>query len=149
MAGRFEQVHGAFDVDALVQRRFFEAGPDSGARRQVNDLVELRGVKQCTHRRAIREIALDKCESFSERRDLAEVAPLDFGIVEGIEIVEGRHRMARAQQPPANMRADKPGAARHQKIHALTLTTRDAAVECSPVARPSATLPNRMGRGPG
>ena len=43
LAGGFEDVDGAFDVDALVKGGFFEAGPDAGASGEMDDLIEFGG----------------------------------------------------------------------------------------------------------
>ena len=142
----FENVDRAFDVDALVKRRFFEAGPHAGARGQVDDLVELHAAKQCVERGAVGQIAMDEFKRFGsprgigraacrcgvlgrviprgERLDVAEVPAFELRVVEIIEVIERPDGVAVAQQPFANVRTDEARAAGDQKIHGQTLTIR-------------------------
>jgi len=131
----FKQVHRTFHVHALIQRRFFETGPDASPRREVNDLIELLTHEKCVDRRPIRQIALHEGKRFPQCLDVPKIPSLDFGIVKRIKIVEGDDAMAGAKQPFANMRADKTRTACHEKIHMKTLAAAARRVEGGALVR--------------
>src|ERR1017187_330685 len=142
---RFEDVDRAFDVDALVKRRFFEAGPHAGTRRKMDDLVELHAAKQGVERGAVSQIAVDEFKWFGsprgisraacrcgvlgrviprgERLDVAEVPALELRVVKRVEVIECPDRVAVVQEPFADMRTDEASPAGDQKVHGRTLTT--------------------------
>ena len=151
----FENVHRAFDVNALVKRRCFEAGPHARARSQVDDLVEFHAAEQFVERHAVTQIAVDKFKWFGsprgigraacrcgvlgrviprgERLDIAEVPAFEFRVVEIVEVIERPDGVAVVQQPFANVRTDETRAAGDQKVHGQTLTIGGRSVECRTV----------------
>ncbi len=110
-------MHGAFDVDALVEGGFQQAWPHPGPRREVDDLVEPGAVKQFFQAGGVGDVALRECERLAGLPHLAKIAPLDGDVVKGIQVVQRPNGVARLQQPLANVRPDKARAARNQKIH--------------------------------
>ena len=116
-AGGFEQVHGAFDVDALVKGRLQQAGPNPGACGQVNDLIEPDAGHQFVEAGAVSEVAANECERSGERLEIANVGQFDLRVVKVVQVVERPDRLAIPQQAFANMVADEPRAAGDQKVH--------------------------------
>src|SRR5438132_346233 len=108
----------ALDVDALVKGWLVKAWSNTGACRQVDDLIEGDGSQQGVEGRAVKHVAMDKDERFFERLDCLEVSALEIGMIEIIQVIEGPDSVAGLQQPFAEMRADETGPARHQEIHA-------------------------------
>src|SRR5262249_24498778 len=74
--GGFQKIDCALDIHSLVRSRLLEAGPDSGARRQVDDLVELNGTHQGIEGRSIEQISRDKDKRSFERLDGQQISPL-------------------------------------------------------------------------
>jgi hypothetical protein len=58
--GCFEEVDGALHVHSLIKCGLFQARPDSGARGEVNHLVEPDAGEQFIERGAIGQIAKDE-----------------------------------------------------------------------------------------
>ena len=116
-AGGLQQVHRAFNVDALIKRRLEQAGPDAGSSSEVNDLVEPRSAEQVLENGPIAQVPLHKRECPRQRLKIAEVGLLDLRVVKIVEIVEDPNGVAVAQQAVAHVIADESGAAGDQEIH--------------------------------
>ncbi len=146
-AGGFEEVDGAFDIDALVEGGIGEAGPDAGAGGEVDDLVKLDAAEQFVHGGAVRDVAVKKLEGFGQGLEFGEIALLEFGVVEIVEVVQRPDGMAGVQQALANVRANEAGAAGHEEIHRERLAK--WAARCRVWARfdnPKLTCYKRLGR---
>ena len=126
----FEHIDRALDIDALEKFRLIQAGPDAGAGREMNDLIERDLGEQVFQGLHVGQIFGDEGERFAERRDFLEIFFFDRRAVERIQVIQGPDGVAIAQQPFANVRADEARAAGDQNIHARTLTTEGQAVEC-------------------
>ena len=126
----FEDVNRAFDVDALVKRRFSEARAHARAGGEVDDLVEFHTAEQFVERGAVGQIAVDEFKRFGERLDVAEVPAFELRVVKRVEVIERPDGVAVAQQPFADVGTNETRAAGDQKIHGRKLTIRRRSVEC-------------------
>ena len=70
---------------------------------------------------------MNEFKRFAQSLQVVNIAPLEIGRVEIIQVIEGAHRMAQPEQPLADMRANEPGPASHKKIHAVRITTKSIA----------------------
>lgn len=141
-AGGLEQVDGTFDIDALVEGRFLEAGANAGAGGKMDDLVEFCAPQGFVNRGAVGEIAVDEGERLGKGLEGAEVALLDDGRIEVVQVVENADCVAFVQEPFADVGADKPGASGDEKIHC-----RDAS-DCRPPMQSADFLSLRLKRCP-
>ena len=66
----FEEVDRAFDVDALVKRRLFEARTHAGARGEMDDLVKFDGGKNFRERGGVADVAVEEFKRLGERLDV-------------------------------------------------------------------------------
>src|ERR1700722_18051932 len=105
--GRFQQIHRAFHIHALIQRRFLEARTHSGARGKMDDLIELYTAEGFTQCSTVGEVSMNKFKWLRQRLDVADIAALNLRIVKRIEIVEGPNGMAGMKQSLAYMRANE------------------------------------------
>ena len=117
MSRGFEEINRAFDIDALIKRRFRQTRPNTRARCQMNNLIEFRFAKKFVERSVVGNVALHKRERFGERLNFADIALLDGNVVERIQVIERPDRVTVVEQPFAKIRPDKPGAACDKKIH--------------------------------
>ena len=88
----------------------------------MNHLVELYTAKQRIQGRAIRDIATHELERLAQGFDGFQIALLEAGIVEIIQIIEGPDGVAGQQQSLAKVRANKACAAGYEEIHRRKLT---------------------------
>jgi hypothetical protein len=114
-----EEVHGALDIHALVERRLLQAGPHARARGEVDDLVELRGGEGFCHRRRVRQVAVDEGERKRERLEVAQVRLLERGRIEVVQIIERADGMPFAQESLADMGSDEASTAGDENVHGL------------------------------
>lgn len=92
--GGFEQVDGSTNIDLLEHGGFEQAGADSGARGEVDDLIELHGAEKIGEGLFITQIAFDKMEWLVQRGKVRQRGAFDGGIVEWRKVVKRPHRMA-------------------------------------------------------
>ena len=118
----FQQVDRAFDVHALIKRRFRQAGAHAGAGGKVGDLIELHTAQQGIDGRPVGQISPHEAKAVFGGGERLHVALFDGEIVERIQIIECPDRVALAQQALAHVRADEARPARDQVIHERTLT---------------------------
>ena len=107
------------DIDALIQGRFGQTGPDAGAGGQVDNLVEFRAGEEFRHALRVRQVPVTKNKRLLEGEDFPQVLLFDGDIVKRIQVVQDPDGMSRAEQPLAKMGADEPRAACDQKIHVV------------------------------
>jgi len=129
LAGGLEEVDGAFDVDALIERGMVEAGADAGAGGEMDDLVEFYGSEEFADGAGGADVALDEFEGFGERLEAADIGALELRIVKVIELVECPDGMAVVQEAFANVRADEARAAGDEKVHGTKLNRWGEGVE--------------------
>src|SRR6267378_2575124 len=96
--GGLQNVDSSFHIHALVKSRPFEAGPYSGARGEMNELVELHARKQFDERGAVEQIAFEELELLGKGLEVAQIAAFDGRIIEWVEIIECPNRIAREEQ---------------------------------------------------
>ena len=114
---RLQQLGGALDVHPLIKGRLRQAGPDSGARGQMDDLVEMHPGQQFPQTGGVGHVAAAEGERLAQGLKIPEIALFDGDIVERVQVIQYANSMSGMEQPLAKMRADKPGAACDQEIH--------------------------------
>ena len=92
--GGLEEVDGAFDVDPLIEGRFFQAWPHAGSGGKVNDLVEFDAAEQLVQHSAVGEVAVHELEGLGEGLNVPEIALLKLGVVEGVQVIQGPEGVA-------------------------------------------------------
>src|SRR5436309_10604882 len=105
--GGLQQVDRAFHIDALIKRRRFEAGTNSGARGEMDDLIKSYAAAQIVQAGTMEQIVLDKSEFPGERLHLAEILQFERRVIKGVQIIQRPDGMAFAQQPFAHVRANE------------------------------------------
>src|SRR5437879_2232256 len=97
VARRFQKVHRPFDIYTLVQRWFLQAWPDPRARRQVDNLINLNSPEQFADCGTVRQIAVKELKRFAQGLEVRDVAPLELGVIEWIQVVKSPNLMVRTQ----------------------------------------------------
>ena len=128
-AGGFEDVHRAFNVDALVERWFGKTGANARARREMDYLIELHARNQILQRHPIHQVAMDELKRLRQRLNVPQIAAFDLRIVKAVKVIVGPNGMARAEQTLAHVGTNKTRTAGDQKIHGGKLNSRAADVE--------------------
>src|SRR5262249_22260184 len=109
---RLEEPERPGDVDGLVECRILLRGPDSGARRQVDDQIGLFPDDDLDGRA---DVALVEPEAAR-----GQVAPLDRGVVVVVEVVDDRDVVAAGDKPFEQMGPDEARASCQENLHEIT-----------------------------
>jgi hypothetical protein len=101
----------------LLKFRFRQSRNHSGARGEMDNLIETYFLEQVSDDGDIGQVAVNEGERAAQRFDFIEVPLLDGRAVKGVQIVQRPDGVAGLEQPFAHVRADESRAARNQKIH--------------------------------
>ena len=117
MAAAFQNVQGADDVAFDVGMRVLERVTHAGLRGEVDDLLETFLREQRFHRRAVLEIDAHHRERVVviEKRS-ARLLQRDVVVV--VEVIEAHDRVAALQELLRGVKADEPGGACDEYLHA-------------------------------
>src|SRR5215468_12739292 len=102
------------DICIVIELRELNRGPNTRARSQVRDCVNLLAVKQITHRRSVAKI--DMADGYVLGKT-GDIRVLDLWVVKIIEVVEDDDSMPGRQQLLDKMRPDETRAACDQNSH--------------------------------
>ena len=124
VAATLEHVQRAGDIARHIGVRILERVAHAGLRREVHHSIEFLALEEVRHAAVVGEVELDDAEA-RQRLEAREAGALEVDVVVVVEVVEPHDLIAARDEALRDMRADEPGGARDEDLHArLTVARR-------------------------
>jgi hypothetical protein len=117
-AAALEQVGRALDVDLLVQRRALDGGPHTGPGRQMDHALGAKSGENRLQEGCVEDVAPHQLEVRVRFRAF-EVARLEPGVIEVVEVVQPEDLVAGGEQAVGEIRTDEAGGAGDENAHEI------------------------------